>query len=172
MIFVIPLVVEGVAAERDIADGKVEKTVRQLGLLKSLHRNAGILVQLLGDAAREGVQLHAIQTAVLHGLWHQAKEVANAAGGLQDVARVEAHVLHRLIDGLNDSGGRVMGVEGGGFGSLVFLGGQKHFQLGEFLRPLLVVLVKGLRQAAPAHIPGQDFLFLRGGQPSFGFDLL
>ena len=82
MIFIIPLVVERIAAERHIADGKVKKAVRQLGILKPLHRDAALLVQLLGDAAGEGVQLHAVQAAVLHALRHQPKKVANAAGRL------------------------------------------------------------------------------------------
>ena len=110
MIFIIPLVVERIAAERHIADGKVKKAVRQLGILKPLHRDAALLVQLLGDAAGEGVQLHAVQAAVLHALRHQPKKVANAAGRLQDVAGAETHILHRLIDGLDNGGGRVVGV--------------------------------------------------------------
>ena len=110
MVLVIPLVMKGVAAERHVADCQVEKAVRQLGILKPLHRDAALLIQLLGDAPGEGVQLHAIQLTFGHALRHQPKEVANAAGWLQDVTCAESHILHRLIDGLNDSGGSVMGV--------------------------------------------------------------
>ena len=38
---------------------------------------------------------------------------------------------------------------------------QQGFQRAVFAVPRLVALVKGLRQAAPAHIAGQHFLFLR-----------
>ena len=107
---VVPLVVEGIAAKGHVADGKVEKAVRQLGILKPLHRDTALLVQLLGDPPREGVQLHAIQLTFGHALRHQPKEVANAAGRFQDVARAESHILHRLIDGLDDGGRSVVGV--------------------------------------------------------------
>ena len=110
MVLVVPLVVEGIAAEWHVADGKVEKAVRQLGILKPLHRDAVLLVQLLGNPPREGVQFHAVQVAVLHALRHQPKKVANAAGRFQDVARAESHILHRLIDGLDDGGRSVVGV--------------------------------------------------------------
>ena len=43
-------------------------------------------------------------------------------------------------------------------------------QLGKFFRPLGIVPVERLGQATPAHIPGQDLLFLRGGQPAFRLD--
>ncbi len=46
MVLVIPLVVEGIAAERDVADSKVEKAVRQFGILKALHRDTVLLVKL------------------------------------------------------------------------------------------------------------------------------
>ena len=89
MIFIIPLVVERIAAERHIADGKVKKAVRQLGILKPLHRDAALLVQLLGDAAGEGVQLHAVQAAVLHALRHQPKKLPMPQEGSRQVAGAE-----------------------------------------------------------------------------------
>ena len=59
-----------------------------------------------------------------------------------------------------------MGVQGSRFGGFVFLRGEQGVKLGKFVRPLLVVLIKCLRQAAPPDIPGKNFLFLRGGKPT------
>ena len=79
MVLVIPLVVEGIAAEWDIADGKVEKAVRQFGILKALHRDTVLLVKLLGNPPGDGIQFHAEQLAVFHALRHQPKEIADPA---------------------------------------------------------------------------------------------
>ena len=82
-VLVIPLVVEGIAAERDVADGKVEKAVRQFGILKALHRDTVLLVKLLGNPPGDGIQFHAEQLAVLHALRHKPKEIADPARWLR-----------------------------------------------------------------------------------------
>ena len=82
MVLVIPLVVERIAAERDIADGKVEKAVRQFGILEALHRDTVLLVKLLGNPPGDGIQFYAEQRAVFHALRHQPEKIADPAGWL------------------------------------------------------------------------------------------
>ena len=65
-----------------------------------------------------------------------------------------------------------MGVQCGSSCGGVFLWGQQVFQLGVFCCPGGLVLVKGVREPAPADILGEDVLLLRCGAPVLCFDLL
>ena len=56
-----------------------------------------------------------------------------------------------------------MGVQGGLSGGGVLLRGERRLQFQKFVGPVPVVFVKSLGQTAPAHIPGQNLLFGRGG---------
>ena len=56
-----------------------------------------------------------------------------------------------------------MGVEGGASCGEVLLFGEDSFQLGIFLHPIPVALVKGLRNAAPANVASENFLLFRRG---------
>ena len=56
-----------------------------------------------------------------------------------------------------------MGIQGGGSGRSVFLRRQQFFQFRKLGSPRRFVRVKGICQAAPAHIPGQHFLLFRCG---------
>ena len=77
----------------------------------------------------------------------------------------KAHLLHSLINGADDGGAGVVGVEGGGPGRLIFLRGQQLLQLRILSGPRGFVRVKGVRHAAPAHIAGQHFLLFRRSLP-------
>ena len=46
------------------------------------------------------------------------------------------------------------------------LRGEGGVQFPELACPAVLFLVKGIRKAAPAHIPGKDLLLLRGGFPA------
>ena len=91
---------------------------------------------------------------------------------LNDVAMLEAYVLQSLIDGADDGGAGVVGIEDGAPGRVVLLRRQGLLQLRVFFGPVLLVRVKGIRQSAPAHIAGQDLLFLRCGPAPFCLDSL
>ena len=130
------------------------------------------MVELLGDPPGEGIQLHTVELRALHPLRQKAEEVADAAGGLQNVPRPEAHALHRLIHGLDDHGIGVVGVEDGAAGGFIFLWGQQLLEFRVFLGPLLIVRVKRLGHAAPAHIAGEGFLFLGRGKAALRLNLL
>ena len=64
-----------------------------------------------------------------------------------------------------------MRIEGRSSRRRIFLRGQQTAQLHIFLRPVSIFAVKGLRDAAPAHIIRKDFLFFRGSLPFLSFDL-
>ena len=53
-------------AEGDIANGNIEEIVREGGFLIALHCNTAFLIKLAGDAAREIIQLHAVELAAAH----------------------------------------------------------------------------------------------------------
>ena len=66
------------------------------------------------DTACDAVQFHAVELGLRHGFWQEAEEVANAAGGLQDVPGLEAHVPDGGIHSLDDSRTGVVGVQDAG----------------------------------------------------------
>ena len=53
--FVIAPVNQLIAAERDIADGKVEETVREIAFFKALDGDIGLGIKLLGNASCDAV---------------------------------------------------------------------------------------------------------------------
>ena len=74
----------------NIANGHIKEAVRQVRFLKALYRNVIFLVQLLGNAPGNAVQLHTVHFGISHILRQQTHEVANAAAGFQDIAGMEA----------------------------------------------------------------------------------
>ena len=65
-----------------------------------------------------------------------------------------------------------MGIEGGCPRRFVLAVRQQAFQLLILGGPISLVRVKGVRDAAPANIAGEDFLLRFGGGPALGLDLL
>ena len=63
---VVPLVIESVIPERNIADHDIKMPVGETGLLKALHRDIGILVKLLGNAAGQRVEFHTVEFGLRH----------------------------------------------------------------------------------------------------------
>ena len=88
---------------------------------KARHRNIGLGIKLLGDPAGDTVQFHAVELAFPHILRQHPEEIAHAHGGLQDIARFEAHVAQGFIDGADHGRRSVMRVQGGSAGGAVFI---------------------------------------------------
>ena len=124
VVLVVLLVGDLELAERNIADGGVEKAVGKIRLFKALHRNGGLLIELLGNPSGNAVQLHTVKLRVLHTLREHTEEASNTAGGLQNVAMPETHVLHRFVNGANDHGRRVKSRQRRFSGGSVFFFGQ------------------------------------------------
>ena len=148
---VVVLIKHLVITKGDVAYGKV-KEAAAVRRLEARYCNICLGIKLLCDAPRNAVQLHAVQTAIPHRLRQTAEEVAHAHCRLQNVARLKAHVADSLIDRFDNRGACVMGVQRRGPCSIVVLIRQEAFQLGVFRSPCGFIRVKGVGQAAPAHI--------------------
>ena len=72
-----------IVAKGHVAHCQIEAVVGKVHTLKSVHRDVGFGVKLLGDPARDGVQLHTVKRGVLHLLRQKSKEVAHTHGRLQ-----------------------------------------------------------------------------------------
>ena len=156
---VIPLIRHTKLAERHIADGNIEKVIREGSLLIALHCNTAFLIKLAGDAAGEIVQLHAVELAAAHAFRQHTEKIADAAGWLQNVALREAHLPQGGIDAADDHRRRVERRERGFAGGGVFGIGKQFFQFSV----TRIFLVKEVRQTAPTYILRQHRLFLRCG---------
>ena len=146
-------------AEGNIADGNIKKVIREGGFLIALHRDTAFLIKLSGDAAREIIQLHAVELAAAHAFRQHTEKIANAAGGFQNVALCEAHLPQGGIDAADDHRRRKERRKRGCAGGGVFGIGKQFFQFSV----TRIFLVKEVRQTAPAHILCQHSLFLRCG---------
>ena len=151
-------------AERHIADGYIEKVIREDGLLIALHRNTAFLIKLSGDASGEIVQLHAVELAAAHAFRQHTEKIADTAGRLQNVALREAHLPQGGIDAADNHRRRVERRERGFAGGGVFGVRQQVFQLSV----PGVFFIEKLGKTAPAHILCQHRLFLRCGGAVFG----
>ena len=166
MVLIIPPVHHLEIPKGDVADGHIEKAVRHLHRFKSIDGNVGILIELLGNPAADAVNLHAIGFAARHISRKQTDKIAGAAGRFQDVALLETHLRQRLVNTPNDHRWRVKCCKGTGSGRCILVLIQQGFEF----RILAVRFLKALRQSAPSHIAGKDFLFLRCGKAFFRFD--
>ena len=146
-------------AEGNIADGNIKKVIREGGFLIALHRDTAFLIKLSGDAAREIIQLHAVELAAAHAFRQHTEKIANAAGRFQNVALREAQLPQGGIDAADDHRRRVERRQRGFTGGGVFGIGKQFFQFSV----TRIFLVKEVRQSAPTYILRQHRLFLRCG---------
>ena len=159
---VVSPVIDFVIAEGHVAHSEV-KEVSSVGGFKPGHGDIRLGVQLLRDSAGDTVQLHAVQPAAPHFIREHPEEIAHAHGGFQDIARLKAHISKGFIDTADHRRRGIVRVQGGSAGGGVFLRCQGRFQFFVFAAPVRLAWVKGIGQAAPAHILGQRLLFFRGG---------
>ena len=148
---VVRLIVDLVVAEGNIAHRQIVE-ITSVGGLKACHGNVCLRVQLLGNAPGDGIQLYAVQTAVLHGVRQHTEEVAHAHTRFQNVTAAETHALHRIVDTTDHGGAGVVGVQGAGTCGGILVLGEQPFQFGVFLCPTIFAGVKSVCQTAPAHI--------------------
>ena len=119
---VVSPVVDLILSKGHVADGKVEE-IPSVGGFKAGHGNIRLGVELLCDASRDGIQLHAVEPAAFHALRQHTEEVAHAHAGLQNVPGLETHILHRVVNGADNRGAGVVSVQRGSSGGGVFLRG-------------------------------------------------
>ena len=155
-------------SKRHIAHCCVKKAVRYLRLFIAGDSDPAVLIKLSGDASGDAVQLHTVGFAGVHAVRQHSHKVANAAGRLQQVAAFQAHLCQRLVDGVDENGRGIKSGQAAGTGGGIFLLGEQRFQLGV----PAVLFIEAVGKAAPAHIAGKGFLFLRRRQPVFAFHCL
>jgi len=155
-------------SKRHIAHCCVKKAVRYLRLFIAGDSDPAVLIKLSGDAAGNTVEFHAVDLAIPHAVRQHSHKVANAAGRLQQVAAFQAHLCQRLIDGVDENGRGIKSGQAAGTGGGIFLLGEQRFQLGV----PAVLFIEAVGKAAPAHIAGKGFLFLRRCQTVFLLDPL
>ena len=124
MVLVIPLVQHLEVTKGHIADCHIKETVRHLHFFKPGDGNRTVLIKLLGNAPGDGIQFHTIGMTASHTAGNHADEIANAAGGFQNIALPEAHLLQCLIHSLDDNRGGVERSQGAGSGGGVFFFGK------------------------------------------------
>ena len=88
--------------------------ITAVGGLKACHGNVCLRVQFFRNAPGDGIQLYAIQTAVLHGVRQHSEEVAHAHTRLQNVTATETYFFDCIINRANHHRGGVVGVQGTG----------------------------------------------------------
>ena len=181
-----------IVAKWNIADGNVHVIVWDVRILEALDPHIVVWVQILRNLAGHSVQLHhgPALDAGSHVCRHTADEIANAAAGLQHPSTLEAQFFQAVIHGGDHFHGRIVGVLRAFAHAPVFVFGNntvrhKLPQLLEFLfpaglcphlafpgLPVIGKLSESAVKPAPAHIPGQNLLFLPGGKPSLLIQLV
>ncbi|CDB29334.1 unknown [Firmicutes bacterium CAG:137] len=114
VIFVVLPVRHLEVAEGDVADGHIEEAVRHLHPFKARHGDTAVLIELSRDPSADAVNLHAVNLALRHAVWQHPDEVTHAAGRLQDIAPLKAHLRKRLIHGLDDNRRGIKSGQGAG----------------------------------------------------------
>ena len=130
---VIPLVRHLIIAERHIAHNTVKEAVREPHRFKALHRNLVFLVQLLCNAARNAVQLHAVHPNLFHAVRHQTHKIADTTGRLQNIAFGQSHITQGFVHRLDDRRGSVKRIQGTGTGFLILICREQGLQFSIFL---------------------------------------
>src|SRR6266704_3846566 len=100
-------VVDRVVAEGHIAYNHIKIAVRNGGCFKALRKDGAVGVKVFGNAGSDGVQFHADPLAAEQWFRHQAEEVADTHGRLQDLDRSSyAERLQPVPDRTDNQGGR------------------------------------------------------------------
>ena len=150
VIFVVLLVQHLEIPKRHVAHGHIKEAVGHLHLFKAVHGDLAVLIELLGDTPGNAVDLHAVGFAPGHAVGQHPDKVTDAAGWLQNVPGLEAHLREGTIHGLDNNRRGVKGRQRAGSGGGVFILVKQGFQF--FI--VAAALVKAIGQTAPAHIAG------------------
>ena len=120
---VICLIVDLVLTERHIAHRQIVE-ITAVGGLETGDGNVCLRVQFFRNAPGDAVQFYAVQPAICHAVRQHSKEVAHTHGRLQNVARLETHALHGIVDATDHGGAGVVSVQSAGTGGGVFVLGE------------------------------------------------
>ena len=109
-----------VIAKRHIADGDIKK-IFAVRLFKARDLDSRIGIELPRHAAGDAVQFHAVESALAHAFRQHTEEIANAAGRLQYVAALKAHVAQGFIHCSDNHRAGIVGVQGRAARRRIFL---------------------------------------------------
>ena len=152
--------------KRHVTDSQIEK-VTPIGGFKSSYGNVCVRVQLFCNATCDAVQLYAVQPTALHSIRQHTKEVAHTHARFQNVSVAESHFLDCIIDGADNGGAGIVGIQSAGTSGCILVLGEQSFQFGILFCPVVLVRVKGIRQTTPSNILRKHFLLLGGGSTVF-----
>jgi len=133
------------------------------------------LIKLPCDPACDAVQLHAIQGRSLIAFGKYGKKVSRSHRRVKYFpvfAPCKAKALKGFINSYDELRLGIVGGDNRIQGIRIFLIIQQVLQFVVFLFPAAGRIGKGIGKTAPAHIPGQDNLFIGCGKPFFAFDFV
>ena len=174
VLFGVFAVINGVRAERNIANHKIESVIRERGRFKAFDLDIGVRVKFLCNLSRNRIQFHTEEPCAVGNLfWHKTEEIACSHCRFQNaVVSFDAHLRECFINAFNHFFRGEMGVQNAPSCFLVIFGIKCVFQLPILFLPVRVVFVKRLCKSSPADILCQCELFTLGWQSSFFFKLI
>ena len=146
-------VIHFILSEWYIADHTVKKAVRKLRRFKTLYSNLILLVELPGNPAGYGIQLHAVHAQIFHAVRNKSHEISHAAARLQHITGRKPHISKSFIHGLDYGRRRIESIQRACPGFPVFLRCQCSFYLRILAGPFPIICIKCLRNAAPSYEP-------------------
>ena len=159
-------------AERHIANGTIKIVIGEKGVFIACDLDIGFLIQLLGNAARNAVQFHAVEFGITAAKMSVGEKCTCTHAGFKDFAAIYAEALQRTVDGMDNSGRRIKSRQCTAAGGFILGFGQCFFQLAVLVRPCTFVRVKRIGKAAPAGVLCQNFLLvLKSGAAAVGYTL-
>ena len=99
MMAVIFLIHNAVVSKRHIADHHIKEIIGVGCLFKTINGNRCFLVKLFGNKPGDAIQLHTVQSAVLHFLRQHTEEIADTHGRLQNISALKSHLRQGIIHG-------------------------------------------------------------------------
>ena len=161
------------AVEGDVAQNHVKAPRLKPGALITRHGDGCFRVELLGDAAGDGINLHTVQLCPPQALRQNGIKIARSHAGVEHLsvgAALKAEIAQGGINPLDKLRLGVVGGQGGVERVAVLHIVQQQLQLPVFFFPPGRFLGKGVCDTAPADVAGQDDLLLLGCRAALLFD--
>lgn len=140
-------------AKWHVADGEIERILREARRFESLLRNRGIRICGVCDARGDRIELDTVEVAPHAELRrYRVEEPACPAARFEDVSTMEAEMLEAFVDGLDDFWRRVVGIEDGRAHGIVFFLRELFAERVVLVLPAAVLRVEDIGQPAEAAV--------------------
>ena len=156
-----PLVTEGRIAEDDI-----KISGNNIGVLVASGNDFRFRIEVFGDLRRNRIAFNRSKLCFPFRRT-KAEKIPYSCGRFQNLERgcvfafADAETRKPLVDAANDGFRSIMGILRGTSSLRVLIAGEQRLDFVVLFPPAFVFGIKGLRQAAPAHIAHQRFLLFR-----------